>query len=234
MFKVTTAKSTPPISLLLYGPPGVGKSTAALKTGAILAMCEPGAWHIEGPKVEIPDLPTLRQFISWVAKEDYPIVAIDSVTIVESWLTSGILTAKKWESLAEGDYGEGYTLMENEWARFVNAQQNATKHLLQAGKSVIWIAHSRIKAVKDPQMIDAYERYEPDVFKRFADKFIAAMDGVLFLRPQVLQKEKKGRTVALASSEREVIMSDNPSCVAKIRDPQHPLVLSITNQFNGE
>lgn len=208
-------------SMLVYGLPGVGKSTLATHAPAPYFLnLENGLKRIACPKS--PRLTTyaevideLRSFI----KSDYKTVVVDTLDkldemfaarAVESYNSSNRVQAR---TVADVPYGRGGDLMVAEWRSFIEILDKID----DAGKNVLLIGHEQITGFKNPADAD-FDFYTVNVHKKAAPVIIAKMDAVLFAQFETVVKDKdKGRGKASTTGERILRTEQGASWIAKNR-----------------
>lgn len=228
-FEVSNGIVSEPYSCLLYGTSGVGKTTLASKAEHhIILDCENGSNRVKANRTIIPSLSELRRAFSWVVKEQYVTVVIDSATIIEKWLTQEVLKDNGWPNLAKPGFGQGEKVLCEHWAKFVDG----INYLKRNGKNVILIAHSRTKTFQDP-MTESYDRYEPEVTNKAISPLCSAVDAVLFLRWQALVRnsEDKDRNIAKPTYKRELYTQESPAFIAKNRFGLEPRIVDPSDNF---
>lgn len=221
MFEVTEGLETPPISALIFGSPGVGKTTlAAGLPNCLIADLEKGSHHVQASRVKLKGEQFI-EFMKWFAEQPYATLVVDSVTALEAAMTRDICRKNGWENIEKPGYGKGFEILKQQWQTYIAF----ARYLMdQKGKNVIWIAHSQTKPVKDPTNPMEYERVEPSITKKALVEITAAVDMVGFLREKITIYEKDGRKLATGSGIRELVLKDTPGALAKVRNEDHPLV----------
>lgn len=230
MFNVTQGLETPPISGLIYGHPGVGKTTIASKlANCLIADLEKGSHHVDASRVKLKG-EQFFDFLKWFADQPYDTLIVDSITALEAAMVRTICRENGWENIEKPGYGKGFEVLKQRW------QDNIVyaRYLMDSkGKNVIWIAHSQSKYVRDPTSPSEYERVEPSISKKALVEITAAVDFVGYLREKVTVYEKDGRKLATGSGSRELVIKDTPAALAKIRNESHPLVVALLEATRG-
>jgi hypothetical protein len=148
---------------LIYGPPGVGKSTWATGAPGTLAIDgEAGLSQIGCDRVELASgwdesLRLVRQALA----SDCKLLAIDTVDALETRAVAHVCASHKKKSLADFGYGDGFELLSSAWLELLGLLEQGRAR----GTEVILVAHVQQKNVNDPT-IGAYEKYIPQLSKR--------------------------------------------------------------------
>lgn len=200
--KVTADK---PPRLLLYGPPGIGKTTLASEfPDAVFLQVEDGT----PGDVELTSfgkLSTFREVIEalgalYSEQHDFRYIVVDSVTELQRLIFAetcrrGDEKGNAKANIEDFGYGKGYVYamrVAQEFVDGVNALRDAR------GMGVVLIAHSTVSRFDDPETV-SYDRYE--IALRSSDKsnsdmrglFEREMDAILLLKqPVVVKTEEQG------------------------------------------
>ncbi|MCX7934928.1 MAG: ATP-binding protein [Planctomycetota bacterium] len=186
---ITGAKLSPP-KIILYGGPGIGKTTFAAMADALLVDCENGAGAIAN-LVRTPYLQTWPEIKQWLADiadaQDIGqrIVAIDTIDWCINRITEYVvidLDGKKPQDItntlgsAHGGYFKAREIVVNIVAREL---LRALNQIVRAGKAVLLLAHASHQRIMTPEgyMI---ETAAPDIPQYLAPIFIEWADCVLY------------------------------------------------------
>ena len=225
--KVVKGRMRRPPRVLLYGPPGIGKTTFGASTRKPIFVCtEDGADEIEADR-----FPLARCYDDVVAalgelrggKHGYETVVIDSLDWLERLIHDRVCSDYDVNSIerADGGYARGYTHALTHW-REVLAHLDA---LRADGMVIVLLAHSKVERVEDPEM-PAYDRHGPRIHKGASALVTEWCDAVLFATRRVAVRQEdvgfgKKRTTAVgvgkAGGDRIMRVVGGPACLAKNR-----------------
>lgn len=158
---ITKPKAQPP-RILLYGVPGIGKTTMASRfPKPLLIPVEEGADNLEVARTERP--------VTWSRFEDmlrqieadtmgYQTLAIDSLTALQELLFAHVCSMDGVDSieLAAGGYGRGYTLAAEHW----RVMLRTLDRIRGKGLIILGIGHMATIAHSDPRLPN-YDRMQP-------------------------------------------------------------------------
>lgn len=186
---ITTTTPAPP-KMIVYGPPGVGKTTFAASAGALLIDCENGAGAVPG-LTRTPFLKSWPDVQAWLdeivsqAPERLGVVAIDTL----DWLVQRIVEHvvmdldKKGRgdvtntlSSSHGGYFKAREIVQNIVSRELLPTLNA---VTDRGIAVVLLAHAANTKMTTPEGYDV-RLAAPDVPQWIAPMFIEWADAVLF------------------------------------------------------
>lgn len=230
-----TVRADKPPRVLVYGPPGIGKTTLASE------FEEPVFLQIEdGTPADIEltsfgKLDTYTQVMDaleslFTEEHHYKTVVIDSVTELQKLIFA--------ETCARGDekgnpktniedfgYGKGYVYSQRIWSDFLEGVNALRRH---RSMTIVLIAHSRIERFDDPETV-SYDRYEIDLHAKSVGTIEREMDAILLLkRPVTVKTEDVGfnKQRATANSTDTVLIHTvgKPAFTAKNRYNMPPTI----------
>lgn len=196
---VTTGIKAAPARLMVWGPPGVGKSTfAASCPGAIFIEAEKRTNHLDVCRLFIDKWEKFLEVLREVYQSDqYRTVVIDTIDGVESLLFASI--ALEAGCASHEDIGGGFCKfrvpMLAQWKRFIAAVDALTGRGIQ----VVLLAHAEIKQFSPPDGV-AYDRYVIKMDARGGNYLIENMDLVGYAKFAVAVTKGKGEMKAKATS----------------------------------
>ena len=198
---VTRHKKRRPELGILFGPPGIGKSTLFTKApNPIYIPCERGLDFITVDKLPRPK--DLREFYGFLValqndEHDYKTIVIDTGDGLENLIWERVCSEGHVKSIEEyaGGYGKGYTRAREIWTGILN-------HLTEISeKTAVWIiCHSHMKSVNDPIVGTPYDAYEMKLQTKSVEIVRQMVDLILFAKMEVVvnkdtPKARKGRGI---------------------------------------
>ena len=135
-------------SVLLYGEPKVGKTTAACKFPKnLLLASEKGYAAIPGAMVQPINTwsefkKVIKQLKSDEAKEAFYTVSLDTIDLFYDFCTKYILSQNGVDKISDIPFGQGYGMVAKEF-------DDCLRQILQMGYGLVMISHSADKVFKD-------------------------------------------------------------------------------------
>jgi DNA polymerase III delta prime subunit len=199
---ILPAEKTPPslspetAKVLLYGPPGIGKTTLAAglnpDTTLILA-CEPGTGGIEAFVQRITSWEELRLVGGELAKGDHPFKTIVIDTTDEAFrFCQEYVTAKhRIKHPSDLDFGKGWSLLSDEFRLRMGK-------LAGLGLGVIFVSHA--KDVEIEQRVGKTTKFVPTLSGQ-AGKFLTGFVDFIFYMAKQGTEDGEQLVLRTASSE---------------------------------
>jgi hypothetical protein len=191
-----------PARLLIYGSPGIGKTTLASEfPEAVFLQIEdgtPGDVEMTGwSKSDLPNgFPDILDALTalYEGEHQFRTIVIDSVTELQRLVFA--------ETCARGDdkgnpknniedfgYGKGYVYAQRVMQEIIDGL-NALRN--DRGMTVVMLAHSTVERFDDPETV-SYDRYEIDLHGKLVGMIERDMDAILLLKkPVTVKTEEQG------------------------------------------
>lgn len=212
--EITTGRKIRGKFVVLYGAPGIGKTTLASKTtNPLFIDAESGTDELDVARLSVKGHEQVREAFVAAFKSEYKTIIIDSATAIERLLTAKILAERNIKTLARAGFGAGFQDLKDSWIETLKP----IDAILQSNRNVILIGHTKVKSVNDPVLGDSYDRTEMDIHKDSLQTIVSAADMMLLMREEITLKDDEGRTRPVGTGKRVLYTADRPSFLAKTR-----------------
>ncbi|MBF0185598.1 MAG: ATP-binding protein [Magnetococcales bacterium] len=220
-----------PPRILLYGVPGVGKSTfAARAPRPVFIITEDGLGLLQVTSFPLAStyddvMGALDCLIN--EQHDFESVVLDSLDWLEPLIWAKVCQAHRVNSIEELGYGKGYVAALDYWRSYLDRLNR-----LRSEKSmvVVQVAHSTIRRFDSPEH-EPFDRYDVKLHQKAAALVQEYSDCVLFANYKVFTTKADvgfGQRVnrAVGNGERLLFTQERPAFLAKNRyglPPELPL-----------
>ena len=213
--KITKGKQTRAQRVVIYGVESVGKSTFAAKFPKPLFLdIEGGTSHLDVDRCEIGTWKQLTDALAEAKATDYKTIVIDSADWAERLCVEDLLASTKKTSVEDFGFGKGWVMVAERMSRFLSS----VDQLIEAGKNVVLIAHSKIVRFEAPDALAAYDRYELKLSKQSAPLLKEFADELWFLRFKTkVSTTDSGKGKGIGGKERIILTTHSAAYDAKTR-----------------
>jgi len=213
--KITTGKQQRAQRVVLYGVESVGKSTFAAQFPKPLFLdIEQGTSHLDVDRCDINSWKQLTEALAEAKATDYQTIVIDSADWAERLCVEDLLATSKKTSIEDFGFGKGWVMVAERMSRMLASVDT----LIDAGKNVVLIAHSRIVKFEAPDALAPYDRYELKLSKQSSPLLKEFADELWFLRFKTkVSTSETGRGKGLGGKERILLTTHSAAYDAKTR-----------------
>ena len=213
--KIVTGKQKRAQRVVLYGVESVGKSTFAAQFPTPLFLdIEQGTSHLDVARCDIGSWKQLTDSLAEAKATDYQTIVIDSADWAERLCVEDLLASSKKTSIEDFGFGKGWVMVAERMSRML-ASVDA---IIEAGKNVVLIAHSKIVRFEAPDALAAYDRYELKLSKQSSPLLKEFADELWFLRFKTkVSTTDTGRGKGIGGKERILLTTHSAAYDAKTR-----------------
>ena len=213
--KITKGKQQRAQRVVLYGVESVGKSTfAAQFPNPLFLDIEQGTSHLNVDRCDIGSWKQLTDSLAEAKATDYQTIVIDSADWAERLCVEDLLATSKKTSIEDFGFGKGWVMVAERMSRMLASIDT----LIDAGKNVVLIAHSKIVRFEAPDALAAYDRYELKLSKQSSPLLKEFADELWFLRFKTkVSTSETGKGKGIGGKERILLTTHSAAYDAKTR-----------------
>jgi hypothetical protein len=213
--KIVKGKQQRPQRVVIYGVESVGKTTFASKfPNPLFLDIEGGSNHLAVDRVAVSNWKELGQCITEAASTDYETIVIDSADWAERLAVEDLLATNKKQSVEDFGFGKGWVMTAEKVSRFLTALDS----LIDNGKHVVVLAHSKVQRTEPPDILAAYDRYELKLSKQSSPLVKEWADELWFFRFKTKAvSQENGKAKGIGGKERIILTTHSAAYDAKTR-----------------
>ena len=213
--KIVKGKQQRPQRVVIYGVESVGKTTFASKfPNPLFLDIEGGSNHLAVDRVAVSSWKELGECIQEASRTDYETVVIDSADWAERLAVEDLLATNKKQSVEDFGFGKGWVMAAEKVSRFLTALDA----LIDAGKHVVVLAHSKVQRTEPPDILAAYDRYELKLSKQSSPLVKEWADELWFFRFKTKAvSQENGKAKGIGGKERIILTTHSAAYDAKTR-----------------
>jgi len=225
---IKTGSAPSPLRILVYGTPGIGKTTwAARIPGALFLSCEDGGGDMDYARIDLGRWADLTGTLEEIERDGLPdgyrALVLDTVNGFAEKCGEYICHKARVDSLEEvgGGFGKGFTAVQEEQAK---CRDILDRIRAKYSVHIVLIGHAHVKTFNDPTG-PSFDRYMLRMNEKVASVWTAWADVVGFATMNVIVKGgKRGKEIddpmakgKATSGERMIYLSSDASYEAKNR-----------------
>jgi len=139
---------------------------------------------------------------------------IDSADWAERLAVEDLLATNKKQSVEDFGFGKGWVMAAEKVSRFLTALDM----LIDAGKHVVVLAHSKVQRTEPPDILAAYDRYELKLSKQSSPLVKEWADELWFFRFKTKAvSQENGKAKGIGGKERIILTTHSAAYDAKTR-----------------
>ena len=213
--KIIKGKQIRPQRVVIYGVESVGKTTFASKfPNPLFLDIEGGSNHLAVDRVAVDSWKYLGECIAEAKSTDYETIVIDSADWAERLAVEDLLASNKKQSVEDFGFGKGWVMAAEKVSRFLTALDT----LIDAGKHVVVLAHSKVQRTEPPDILAAYDRYELKLSKQSSPLVKEWADELWFFRFKTKAiAQDSGKAKGVGGKERVIYTTHSAAYDAKTR-----------------
>jgi hypothetical protein len=221
--KISKGKQQRPQRVVIYGVESVGKTTfSANFPNPVLIDVENGSHRINMERWELETNPAQKielwnEFeagIHSAKTTNHETIIIDSIDRVETICRECICEQEKVKSLEKIPFGKGWVMLAERLSRLLGTLDR----LIDCGKNVVVIAHSKVQRVEPPDLMAAYDRYELKLHKQCSPLVKEWADELWFFRFKTKAvSQENGKAKGIGGKERVIYTTHSAAYDAKTR-----------------
>lgn len=200
--------------VLLYGVPGVGKSTLAAQAPVpFFVDLEDGLKTIRCKKSRLlTDLESIYKVVDWFVSSEFETLVIDSITVFETIIHDVVALENGKAHIGLIGFQNGYKFAIQHFQTLINK----LKLICKAGKNVILVGHSTVSTITNPQG-ESYNQYTIGLHKSANDFIWAHVDAALFCNVDLFVKKNSSDDYIAKRKDVRIYTTMQGFCVAKNR-----------------
>jgi len=206
-----------PIRVVLYGPPGIGKSTFASNASRPIFLCaEDGTNELDVARLKPETWEELFEAVAMLGAEEheYATLVIDTLDWAEQLCWRSICARERKNSIEALGFGKGFVIAHEEFRRLAAALDRLRE---QKGMAIVLLAHSWIKNFRNPEGED-FDRYEMKLHKLAGAAMGEWADVVLFANYETyVQQNDRKRNTGVSTGARYIYTERTAAFDAKNR-----------------